>query len=138
MAEITVQLRNVNGTEAALGWAGSHTLMVDRAEGKAGGKGLGFNGGQLLGLAIGGCLCNDLQYVAHDLGVRLLTVEVDVTLQLEGNPTVATAAEVAVRVDVADKMTDVPALINRAVAISTVANSLQRGLAITVSQPQSG
>jgi OsmC-like protein len=86
----------------------------------------------------GGCLCNDLQYVAHDLGVRLLTVEVDVTLQLEGNPTVATAAEVAVRVDVADKMTDVPALINRAVAISTVANSLQRGLAITVSQPQSG
>jgi organic hydroperoxide reductase OsmC/OhrA len=138
MAEITVQLRNVYGTEAALGWAGSHTLMVDRAEGKAGGKGLGFNGGQLLGLAIGGCLCNDLQYVAHDLGVRLLTVEVDVTLRLEGNPTLATAAEVAIRVDVADKMTDVPALINRAVAISTVANSLQRGLAITVSQPQSG
>jgi len=138
MAEITVRLHNVHGTEAALGWAGSHTLMVDRAEGKAGGKGLGFNGGQLLGLAIGGCLCNDLQYVAHDLGVRLLTVEVDVTLRLEGNPTLATAAEVAVRVDVADKMTDVQALINRAVAISTVANSLQRGLAITVSQPQSG
>ena len=138
MAEITVRLRNVHGTEAALGWAGSHTLMVDRAEGKAGGKGLGFNGGQLLGLAIGGCLCNDLRYVAHDLGVRLLTVEVDVTLRLEGNPTLATAAEVAVRVDVADKMTDVQALINRAVAISTVANSLQRGLAITVSQPQSG
>jgi organic hydroperoxide reductase OsmC/OhrA len=110
--------------------------MVDRAEGKAGGKGLGFNGGQLLGLAIGGCLCNDLQYVVHDLGVRLLTVEVDVTLRLEGNPTLATAAEVAVRVDVADKMTDVRALISRAVAISTVANSLQRGLAITVSQPQ--
>jgi organic hydroperoxide reductase OsmC/OhrA len=138
MTEITVQLRNVHGTEAALGWAGSHTLMVDRAEGKAGGKGLGFNGGQLLGLAIGGCLCNDLRYVAHDLGVRLLTVEVDVTLRLEGNPTLATAAQIAVCVDVADKMADVPALINRAVAISTVANSLQRGLAITVSQPQSG
>ncbi len=138
MAEITVRLRNVHGTEAALGWAGSHTLMVDRGEGKAGGKGLGFNGGQLLGLAIGGCLCNDLQYVAHGLGVRLLTVEVDVTLRLEGNPTLATAAEIAVRVDVADKMTDVQALINRAVAISTVGNSLQRGLAITVSQPQSG
>jgi hypothetical protein len=38
---------------------------------------------------------------------------------------------------VADKMTDVRALISRAVAISTVANSLQRGLAITLSQPQS-
>jgi organic hydroperoxide reductase OsmC/OhrA len=132
MSEITVQLRNVHGTEAALGWAGSHTLIVDRAEGKAGGKGLGFNGGQLLGLAIGGCLCNDLRYVAHDLGVQLLSVEVDVTVRLEGNPTLATAAEIAVRVDAADKQTDVEALIKRAVAISTVANSLQRGLSITV------
>ena len=132
MAEITVQLRNVHGTEAALGWAGSHTLIVDRAEGKAGGKGLGFNGGQLLGLAIGGCLCNDLRYVAHDLGVQLLSVEVDVTVRLEGNPALATAAEIAVRVDAADKKTDVEALIERAVAISTVANSLQRGLSITV------
>jgi organic hydroperoxide reductase OsmC/OhrA len=132
MSEITVQLRNVHGTEAALGWAGSHTLIVDRAEGKAGGKGLGFNGGQLLGLAIGGCLCNDLRYVAHDLGVQLLSVEVDVTVRLEGNPTLATAAEIAVRVHAADKQTDVEALIKRAVAISTVANSLQRGLSITV------
>jgi uncharacterized OsmC-like protein len=132
MAEITVQLRNVHGTEAVLGWAGSHTLIVDRAEGKAGGKGLGFNGGQLLGLAIGGCLCNDLRYVAHDLGVQLLTVEVDVTVRLEGNPTLATAAEIAVRVDAADKKTDVEALIERAVAISTVANSLKCGLSITV------
>jgi organic hydroperoxide reductase OsmC/OhrA len=132
ITEITVQLRNVHGTEAALGWAGSHTLIVDRAEGKAGGKGLGFNGGQLLGLAIGGCLCNDLRYVAHDLGVQLLSVEVDVTIRLEGNPTLATAAVVAVRVDAADKKTDVEALIERAVAISTVANSLQRGLSIAV------
>jgi uncharacterized OsmC-like protein len=132
MAEITVQLRNVHGTEAALGWAGSHTLIVDRAEGKAGGKGLGFNGGQLLGLAIGGCLCNDLRYVAHDLGVQLLSVEVDVTVRLEGNPTLATAAVVAVRVDAADKKTDVEALIERAVEISTVVSSLQRGLSITV------
>jgi len=132
MAEITVQLRNVHGTEAALGWAGSHTLIVDRAEGKAGGKGLGFNGGQLLGLAIGGCLCNDLRYVAHDLGVQLLSVEVDVKVRLEGNPTLATAAEIAVRVDAADKKTDVEVLIERAVAISTVVTSLQRGLSITV------
>jgi uncharacterized OsmC-like protein len=132
MAEITVQLRNVHGTEAALGWAGSHTLIVDRAEGKAGGKGLGFNGGQLLGLAIGGCLCNDLRYVAHDLGVQLLSVEVDVTVRLEGNPALATAAEIAVRVDAADKKTDVEVLIERAVAISTVVTSLQRGLSITV------
>lgn len=49
-----IELRNVAGTEAALGWAGSHTIVVDRPEGKAGGRNLGFNGGQLLALAIGG------------------------------------------------------------------------------------
>ena len=31
--------------------------------------GLDFNGGQPLALAIGGCLCNDLRYVAHAMGV---------------------------------------------------------------------
>src|SRR6266404_535171 len=132
MAEITVQLRNVHGTEAALGWAGSHTLMVDRAEGKAGGKGLGFNGGELLGLAIGGCLCNDLQYVAHDFGVRLLSIEVDVTLQFEGQPSLATDAAILVKVNAQDKKTDLQALVERAVAISTVSNSLKRGLSIKV------
>ena len=73
MPTSTVQLRNIPDTEAALGWAGGHTMVVDRPEGKAGGMGLGFNGGQLLALAIGGCLCNDLRYVAHDMGIALET-----------------------------------------------------------------
>ena len=119
-------------TEAALGWAGSHTVIVDRPEGKAGGNGLGFNGGQLLGLAIGGCLCNDLRYVAHGLGVGLNKIEADVTVRFEGNPTLAVAATVAIRVDAADEKTDVRALIERAVAISTVANSVRHGFPVTV------
>ena len=61
MVQSVVELRNVQGTEAAMGWAGSHTMVVDRPEGTAGGLGLGFNGGQLLALAIGGCYCNDLE-----------------------------------------------------------------------------
>jgi OsmC-like protein len=73
-----------------------------------------------------------LQGVLPVLGVQLLSVEVDVTVRFEGNPALATAAVVAVRVDAADKKTDVEALIERAVAISTVANSRQRGLSITV------
>jgi hypothetical protein len=55
-ATMNIELRSVDGTEAAMGWAGGHTIVVDRPEGKAGGKGLGFNGGQLLTLAIGGLL----------------------------------------------------------------------------------
>ena len=44
MAAVTIELRNVEGTQAAMGWAGAHTVVVDRPEGKAGGMGLGFNG----------------------------------------------------------------------------------------------
>src|SRR5262249_31058219 len=62
MSSVTVELRNVAGTVAPLGWAGAHTIVVDRPEGRAGGRGLGFNGAQLLALSIGGCFCNDLRY----------------------------------------------------------------------------
>ena len=82
MTTMSVQLRSIPDTQAAMGWAEGHTIVVDRPDGKAGGMGLGFNGGQLLGLAIGGCFCNDLQYVAHDMGVRLAVIEVDVMAPL--------------------------------------------------------
>ena len=37
MVSMTVELRNVEDTQAAMGWAGGHTIIVDRPEGKAGG-----------------------------------------------------------------------------------------------------
>jgi len=50
-----VEVRNVAGEPAAIGSAGPHTVVVDRpADG--GGRGVGFNGGQLLYLAIAGWL----------------------------------------------------------------------------------
>lgn len=130
MPTATVQLRNIPGTEAAAGWTGGHTIVVDRPEGKAGGMGLGFNGGQLLALAIGGCFCNDLRYVSHEIGVDLATVEVDVTLTMEGSPLVATKAVMHVWATATDAGTDVGAVIERAKQISTVANSLKRGFAV--------
>ena len=130
MTTMTVQLRSLPDTEAAVGWAGAHTVVVDRPEGKAGGKGLGFNGGQLLGLAIGGCFCNDLHYVAHEMGLRLTSVEVDVTVSFEGSPLLATEAVLRARVSAADKGVDIDALIRRAQAVSTVSNSLKRGVPV--------
>jgi organic hydroperoxide reductase OsmC/OhrA len=84
MTSVTVELRNVAGTEAALGWAGAHSLIVDRPEGRAGGRGLGFNGAQLLALTIGGCFCNDLRYVAHAMGAKLGAINVSVSVELAG------------------------------------------------------
>ncbi|NGN41242.1 OsmC family peroxiredoxin [Mesorhizobium sp. CGMCC 1.15528] len=131
MASMTVELRNVEGTEAAMGWAGSHTIVVDRPEGKAGGKGLGFNGGQLLALALGGCFCNDLRYAAHELGVRLGSIAVSVTIDLDGSPLLTTAAKLTVSCETLDG-TDPQAVIDKARSICMVANSLQKGVPVTI------
>lgn len=131
MTEIAVELRNVAGTEAALGWAGAHTLVVDRAEGVAGGRGLGFNGGQLLALAIGGCLCNDLRYVGHVMGVALGEIAVTVALEIGGEPPVARRARLTVACHTADGAS-AEAVVDRALASSTVANSVARGFPVDV------
>ena len=60
MGTTTIEYRVLPGTRASVGRADLHTVVADRPEGKAGGLGLGFNGGELLALAIGGCFCNDM------------------------------------------------------------------------------
>ena len=129
MPEISVTWRGIKGTGAALGWAGPRSVVADRPAGKAGGQGLGFNGGELLALAIGGCFCNDLQYVAHERGVRLSEVEVEVTLQLQESPLLVTGAMMAVR---AEGEGDVAAVIAQAQATSTVSSSIAQGFPVTV------
>jgi len=132
MPTMSVQFRSISGTEAAAGWAGSHAVIVDRADGVAGGKGLGFNGGQLLGLAIGGCFCNDLHYAAHARGIRLSQVEVEVDITFEGDPPIATKARMRVGVVSEDSSIDVDALIRSTEKVSAVSNSLRRGVAVEI------
>lgn len=131
MVAMSVELRNIAGTEAAIGWAGSHTIVVDRADGVAGGKGIGFNGGQLLALAIGGCFCNDLRYVAHDMDARISEISVTVTVELEGKPLVTKSAlmEVSLRTD---DDTEPETIIETAKRISTVSNSVSRGFPVAI------
>jgi organic hydroperoxide reductase OsmC/OhrA len=132
MTTMTVQFRSIPGTDAALGWAGGHTIVVDRPDGKAGGMGLGFNGGQLLGLAIGGCFCNDLQYVARDMGILLASVQVAVSITFEGTPMLVKEATMQVAATPVDKNADIDAVIARAKEISSVSNSLRRGVPVQI------
>ena len=134
MATISVSLRNVPGTQAAMGWAGGHTLVIDRPEGRAGGMGLGFNGGQMIALSIGGCFCNDLRYIAERRGVEIASIAVDVAIELDGSPPLVTSAKLTVTVEATDFSTDVAALIRLAEADSTVTNSVRRGFPVSVSQ----
>ncbi|MBP0437736.1 OsmC family protein [Tianweitania sediminis] len=133
----TVELRNIAGTQAALGWAGGHTLVVDRPDGVAGGLGLGFNGAQMLALSLGGCFCNDLRYTAEQMGVELGAVAVSVTLTLEGEPLLARAANMQVDCRLVDG-SDASAVIEAAKATCMVSNSLRKGFPVTISETVRG
>lgn len=137
MSTMSVTLRNVPGTQAAMGWAGGHTLVIDRAAGRAGGMGLGFNGGEMIALAIGGCFCNDLRYSAEPMGIVIDTIEVDVTIELGGAPLLVTSARIEARVTSRTPEADIAALIRNTETTSTVANSVRGGFPVTV-VPASG
>ena len=130
MSVTKVEFRSIPGTEAAVGASGSHTLVADRPVGVAGGQGLGFSGGQLLGLAIGGCMCNDLRYVAHKMGINLTSLAVDVVLHFSDQPRLVTDADVEIKVESDDPKADLAELVRRAQADTTIGNSLVRGVNI--------
>jgi organic hydroperoxide reductase OsmC/OhrA len=96
--------------------------------------GLGFNGGQMIALSIGGCFCNDLRYIAERRGVEIASIAVDVAIELDGSPLLVTGAKLTVTVEATDFSTDVAALIRLAEADSTVTNSVRRGFPVSVSQ----
>lgn len=131
MGSTTVELRNVESTEAAMGWAGAHTVIVDRPEGKAGGMGLGFNGAQLLALALGGCFCNDLRYAAYEMGVGLGKISISVTIDLEGDPLLTKAATMTVACETLNG-SDPSLVIERAKATCMVSNSLRNGIPVAI------
>ena len=101
MVSMTIEYSSLDGTGASVGRAGSHVLLADRPEGKASGKGLGFNGGELLALSVGGCFCNDLHYTAEEMGLRITLLKVRVTIELGGEPLVVNSAVVTTHCELA-------------------------------------
>jgi len=132
MGTDTIEYRLLPGTRAAVGRAGTHSVIADRPEGKAGGMGLGFNGGQLLALAIGGCFCNDLQAIAEEMGLTIADLGISVSIDFEGKPSRATAARMTVNCVLSDG-SDPSDLIERAKAITTIGNSISQGVPVAIS-----
>ena len=90
-----VEVRNVDGAVTALGAAGPFTLVVD-SPAEAGGGGRGFNGGQLLHLAVAGCVSNDLFREAARREITLTRVVVTVDGGYGGRPVVSTGISYSV------------------------------------------
>ena len=131
MGTTTIEYRMLPGTRATVGRAGNHNVVADRPEGTAGGMGLGFNGGDLLALAIGGCFSNDMQALADEMGLSIADLRVSVDVDFTGKPSRATAARMKVECSLADG-SDPSALIERAKAITTIGNSLRAGIPVDI------
>ena len=131
MSTTTIDYRLLPGSRAAVGRAGTHTVIADRPEGRFGGMGLGFDGGELLALAIGGCLCNDMQAFADEMAVVIADLQVSVSIDFAGKPSRAQGARMAIRCTLADGSDPSP-LIERAKAITTIANSLGAGIEVAI------
>ena len=134
MGATTIEYRMLPGTRAAVGRSGVHSVIADRPEGKAGGRGLGFNGGELLALAIGGCFCNDMQAIADEMALGIADLRLSVTIDFDGQPSRAAGARMEVECTLTDG-SDPSHLIERAKAITTIGNSIRVGIPLEIARP---
>lgn len=121
-----VEMHTVDGGPTALGRAGSFTLVSDRPT-SAGGHGLGFNGGQLLNLAVAACVSNDLYREAMARGITLSRVHVTVDADYRGEPAVSTPIGYDVEVDGDASEEALVDLVAHVDAIAEIPNSLRHG-----------
>ena len=126
-----VEVRSIDGGPTALGWAGTVSVVVDRAV-AVGGRGLGFNGGQLLNLAVAGCISNDLFREAAARGIRLTRVRVVADSDYQGKPATSTPIEYRVEISGDASREDLDELVAHVDAIAEIPNSLRRGTEVTL------
>ena len=126
-----VELRTVGGGPTALGSAGPHALVADRPA-LAGGGGLGFNGGQLLYLAIAACISNDLYREAASRGIELSDVQVEVDGDFPARGAPSTPIEVSVSVTGDASEAELAALLDEVDRIAEIPNSIRGTTPVTI------
>ena len=134
---IEVETRNVDRQVTALGTAGQCTLVVDRPV-EAGGGGLGFNGGQLLYLAIAGCISNDLFREAQAVGIELTHVRVRVGGAFVGEPAVSDDIQYEVDVDGDASEDRLRALVAHVDEVAEIPNTLRRATRVRLAAARCG
>lgn len=101
-------------------------MVIDRPAG-AGGGGLGFNGGELLYLAVAGCVSNDLFREAQTAGIVLRRVRVRTRGDFSGDPAASTEITYDVDVEGDAPVERLRALVEHVDRIAEIPNSLRGG-----------
>jgi organic hydroperoxide reductase OsmC/OhrA len=134
---ISASFSAIDGTAAGLGRTNKKSLIADRPDGVARGSGLGFNGGELLASALGGCFWNDLHYVADAQGIVLSVDHVDAEIELAGNPPRVVRAHLTAQLS-GPGSNKCQAVFDAACEVSTIANSLITAFPIQIELSDKG
>ena len=119
-----IELRSVDGGPTAILSSGPFTVVADRPV-AAGGRGLGFSGGQLMYASIAACVSNDLYREASTLGIRLSRVEitVDGDFPARGQPSTPVSVDVQLEGDADDaRLDELLAVVDR---VAEIPNSMR-------------
>jgi putative redox protein len=130
-----VDLRSVDGGPTAVASSGPFSVLTDRPA-AAGGRGLGFNGGQLLYAAIAGCYSNDLYREASTLGIALarVAITVDGDFPKRGEPSSPITVDIELEGDAPDdRLHELVRLVD---TIAEIPNSIRGGTSIELRNVQ--
>lgn len=122
-----VETRSLFGRATAVGAAGPFTLIIDRPAGSESGGGLGFSGGQLLNLAVAGCISNDLFREAAKRGLSLSQVIVRASSEYVGKPAISTDITYEVELSGDSPAEQLRELVEHVDRIAEIPNSLRGG-----------
>ncbi len=128
-----IELRTLDGGPTAVASSGAYSVITDRPA-AAGGRGLGFNGGQLLYAAIAGCYSNDLYREAATLGVilRRVAIRVDGDFPTRGEPSTPITVDLELEGDAPEaKLRELVDLVDR---IAEIPNSIRGTTPVTLGQ----
>ncbi len=124
-----IDLRSMDGGPTGVASSGSFSVLTDRPT-AAGGRGLGFNGGQLLYAAIAGCYSNDLYREAATMGITLsrVAITVDGDFPARGAPSTPITVDVVLEGDApVERLADLLELVD---GLAEIPNSIRGTTAI--------
>ena len=123
---MSVHVRSAHEGNFSVGWSGQHSLVIDRSPAD-GGQGVGFNGGQLLLLALAACYTNDIFREAAKRELDVVGIRVIVECDWGGEPTRAQNIQVSTRVEADATEDEILDLIQHVDRIAEVHNTLRAG-----------
>jgi putative redox protein len=132
---MSVHVRSAHEGSFSVGWSGQHSLVIDRGAAD-GGQGMGFNGGQLLLLALGACYANDVFREAARRELDVLGVRVVVECDWSGEPPRAQNVRYSTRVEAEADEDEIMDLIQHVDEIAEVHGTLREGIAIELAEAE--